>query len=175
MEIIKFDLQSYLWIFLPIILVLINAYLSKLARMKRKSKNVLDRYSVRQSILTTAEGDFFKILKRAVGEKFIVFSKVRLADIFLTKNGDGYLTALNKITSKHIDFLLCDPETFTPKLTIELDDKSHEKQNRKERDQFVEQLFESQGLPLLRVKVSRNYEVSEIRDKLLESLKSKKE
>ena len=127
MEIIKFDLQSYLWIFLPIILVLIIAYLTKLARTKRKSKNVLDSYSLRQSLFSKAEANFFSVLKRAVGEKFIVFSKVRLADIFITKNGDGYFTALNKISSKHIDFLLCDPITISPKLAIELDDRSHEK------------------------------------------------
>ena len=49
-----------------------------------------------------------------------------------------------------------------PLCGIELDDSSHENDDRQERDQFVDTLFREAGLPLLRVPVRREYNTSEI-------------
>jgi hypothetical protein len=47
-------------------------------------------------------------------------------------------------------------------LGIELDDKSHQRDDRKERDQFIDQVFKAAGIPLLRVPVKHTYSLQEV-------------
>jgi very-short-patch-repair endonuclease len=72
----------------------------------------------------------------------------------------------NKIRSKHIDFLLCDSERLQPLLILELDDYSHERDDRKKRDEFVDNVLLSTGLKTLRVKVSNIYDIDELLAKI---------
>jgi hypothetical protein len=64
---------------------------------------------------------------------------------------------LNQILGKHVDFLLCNSDSLSPILCIELDDKSHELPDHQESDNFKNKLFELIGLPLLRVKLQKGY------------------
>ena len=63
----------------------------------------------------------------------------------------------NKIDRKHVDFLLCDPQTVRPILGIELDDNSHQKPDRQTRDVFVNGVFAAANLPLIHVPVKHSY------------------
>jgi hypothetical protein len=85
-------------------------------------------------------------------------------DFFYAKSSDHskHRTYTNKIDRKHVDFLLCDPKTVRPILGIELDDKSYQRQDRQERDEFVENVFSSAKLPLVRIPVRHSYSVSEL-------------
>ena len=47
-------------------------------------------------------------------------------------------------------------------LGIELDDKSHQRNDRQDRDQFVDQVFKAAGIPLLRVPVKHTYSLQEV-------------
>ncbi len=49
-----------------------------------------------------------------------------------------------------------------PLVGIELDDKSHQREDRRERDAFVDQVFAAATLPLLHVTAKRAYVVEEI-------------
>ncbi len=49
-----------------------------------------------------------------------------------------------------------------PRFAIELDDKSHNRQERMERDEFVEELFETAHLPLVRIPVRPAYNTHEL-------------
>ena len=68
----------------------------------------------------------------------------------------------NKIDCKHVDFLLCDAKTMKPIAGIELDDKSHQREDRKERDEFVEKVFQSARLPLVRFPAKFTYSTNEL-------------
>ena len=68
----------------------------------------------------------------------------------------------NKIDRKYVDFLLCNPKAVRPFLGIELDDKSHQREDRQERDQFVDQVFKAGGIPLVRVAVKYSYSLQEV-------------
>ena len=75
-----------------------------------------------------AERSFFGVLRQAVGTEFHVFAKVRLADIVTpqkTRSRSAWQSAFNRISSKHVDFLLCETAGLSPVAVIELDDKSH--------------------------------------------------
>src|SRR6185369_4720053 len=63
----------------------------------------------------------------------------------------------NRIQQKHIDFVLCSRDQVVPVLAIELDDASHGRSSRRERDVFVNAIFDAAGLLLLRVPVRAGY------------------
>jgi hypothetical protein len=133
-----------------------------------KSKEAQDKYPyhLRDSLLSPAEHNFYLILRDAVQDQAVVCPKVSLGDLIYAKSSDygEYLTYTNKIDRKHVDFLLCQPKTARPMLGIELDDKSHSRPDRKERDEFVDKVFEAAQFPLLRLSVKRAYNVAELRD-----------
>ena len=95
-------------------------------------------------------------------DHMVVCPKVSLAELFFVSRGDSYQTYMNKIDRKRVDFLLCDPKTLKPVLAIELDDSSHERLNRQERDHFVDEVFAAAQLPLVRVPVRQSYNVNEL-------------
>jgi hypothetical protein len=129
-------------------------------------------YHLRDEFLSPAEQSFYLVLRAATVDWGTVCPKVGLGDIFWAKSSDPsiYRTATNRIDRKHVDFLLCDPNTMRPLLGIELDDRSHQRADRQERDDFVEHVFAAAQLPLVRLPVRRAYPVAELRTLLLGQL-----
>lgn len=121
-------------------------------------------YRLRDDFLSYAELSFYHILQQAVGDWAVVCPKISLDDLFYAKSGqrNSNQTYTNKIDRKHVDFLLCHPQTMRPLLGIELDDSSHQKSARQERDRFVEKVFAAAGLPLYRQAVHSTYPVREL-------------
>ena len=127
-------------------------------------------YRLRDDFLSSAEASFYRVLVPAVGQQFTVFAKIRLADVFFVTRPNENVAARNRISSKHVDFLLCDPQTLKPVLGIELDDSSHGREDRQKRDAFVEAAFAAAGLPLLRVSVQRGYNPQELAQKIADAV-----
>lgn len=125
-------------------------------------------FRLRDDFLSPAEISFYHILKATLDETIAVCPKVNLNDIFFVSRPDQNQAALNRISRKHVDFLLCDSRTMVPRVGIELDDSSHAREDRKKRDALVQQVFETAGLALLRFPAQRVYNVSEIRSRLSE-------
>ena len=116
-------------------------------------------YRLRDDFLTPAERSFFHVLRSVVETDVLICPKVSLGDVFYaaTRDPSEHRVATNKIDRKHVDFLLCHAQTMTPVMGIELDDKSHARPDRQERDRFVDQVFAAAGLSLLRVSAQRGY------------------
>lgn len=121
-------------------------------------------YHLRDYFLSNAEISFYHILRTISAERAMVLTKVSLGDLFFVKSDDAskFRVYTNKIDRKHVDFLLCNPKSMIPFLAIELDDKSHQRKDRQERDEFIEQVFKAAKLPLLRVPVRHTYSVAEV-------------
>lgn len=114
-------------------------------------------------LLTPAERSFYGVLDQAVdGQR--VFAKVRLGDLLDVVRGTPRPRVYrNKIDRKHVDFVLCNARTLVPELVIELDDRSHDRLDRQERDAFVDAALEAAGLPILHVAAKRAYIPTELR------------
>jgi predicted RNA-binding Zn-ribbon protein involved in translation (DUF1610 family) len=140
------------------------------------SSNVEYPYHQVDEFASPAELNFFFNLKSVVGDSAQIFSKVKLSDLFFAKTGDygKNRSYTNRIDRKHVDFLLCDPKTLKPILGIELDDKSHQRTDRQERDDLVNHVFQAAKLPLMHVSVQRSYSQSELKSKLSAYLSGKK-
>ena len=123
-------------------------------------------YRVRDDFLSPAELSFYKVLVSIVGTHLAIQSKVRLADIFFVSRPNENRAYFGKISQKHLDFLICDAVIMKPLFGIELDDSSHKRSDRQERDAFVDDVFRTANLPLLRFPVQRSYGRDEIVSKI---------
>jgi hypothetical protein len=123
-----------------------------------------DIYEVRP-LLSAAELNFYRVLVTAVQDRFVIMSKVRLIDVFEVRKGiPKYQTWANKVMKKHVDFLLCHPQTMVPQVLIELDDKSHQRKDRQARDEIVDRVAAAVKLLILHVEAKRGYSMQELRE-----------
>lgn len=126
-------------------------------------------FLIANSLLTKAEMNFYQVLKNVIdNEKQIICPKVRMIDVLWTKTYrvENKLTFINKVNRKHFDFVICDKETLKPIMAIELDDKSHEEEARKERDEFVDALFTDLKFKVIHIQVQYSYNANEIKEKI---------
>jgi hypothetical protein len=119
-------------------------------------------YKLTQSLLTASEAAFYSALLLAAGRRYVVFAKVRLADLCQDLDRWADIRAFNKVSSKHVDFVLCDATTFQPVLAVELDDRSHLRADRRSRDAFVDGIFRTMGLGVYRQWVRHSYDPAAI-------------
>jgi very-short-patch-repair endonuclease len=129
-------------------------------------------YRKSDHLLTPAERSFFGVLRQAIDNDLYVFAKVRLSDLlWLPQSTRNRQSHMNRIQSKHVDFVLCDRATTEPRLLIELDDSSHRRAARQSRDAFLDQAANQAGLPILRAPVKHSYSVAELRQVISSLLK----
>ena len=119
-------------------------------------------YRLRDDFMSPAEASFFQVLKSLVGAGLVISPKVSLAELFYVPHGESYQTYQNKIDRKRVDFLLCDPRTLKPAFAIELDDSSHARPDRQERDAFVDEVFTAAQLPLVHIPARPAYNTQEL-------------
>lgn len=127
----------------------------------QKSTRIKDQderlpYRLRENFMSSTELALFRVLQTMVGAHYIICPKVALNDIFYIVRPNENVHFFNKIFRKHVDFLLCEPNTLKPAFGIELV-KPVGKTETRETDQFMQDLFLSAGLPLIHVPSSERY------------------
>src|SRR5687768_1631824 len=116
-------------------------------------------YERREAFLTPAEHAFFRVLEDAVGGNWYIFPKVRIGDLLdVTEGVEDSRIWFARIGQKHVDFVLAGRAEVRPVLVVELDDSSHQRKDRIERDAFVDEALATAGLPILRVVCAREYD-----------------
>lgn len=101
-------------------------------------------------LLTRNEWHEYKKLKEyAAVHGLQICPKVRLLDIVEPRRGEAnYMSYMGKIKSKHVDFLICDQDLHI-KGILELDDSSHDKADRKNRDALVDEILQDVGYTVI--------------------------
>lgn len=128
--------------------------------------NYNTKYMKKEYLLTETELKFYKQLKKITDELGLtICPQVTLYEILRNKNFKDF----NKIQSKSIDFVITE-QNLKIKLCIELDDQSHYKTKRMQRDIFINKLFEDLNIKLLRIPVKNFYNLDELKCKIKESL-----
>ncbi len=112
-----------------------------------------------RSLLTPTEFAFFRALKEACGAEYHILTKIGLWALIESKN--DYI-AWRKISQKHIDFVLCDPNSMLPVLAIELDDWTHNSPKRKAKDAEKDYILQRAVMPILRILPNETYDVREL-------------
>ena len=124
----------------------------------------------RGRFLSANEKCFLGALDAALGGGYRVFAQVRLAELVVVDGSSSDArksAALKKVFGKSSDFVICSARTFDPIAAIEVDDRTHLLPARRERDVFVNAVFQEIGMPLLRVTAKRNYSVDVLRNMLV--------
>lgn len=147
------------WIWVTAIVVAAIVVFTIAVRGKQHSKRII-LFRQRVALFTAAERSFLGVLDQACTARYRVFGKVRIADVLAPAKGldrSMWTKAFNRISAKHFDFVLCDPQTLKVQAIIELNDKSHSSSRLIERDEFVARACADAGLALKMVKAQRSY------------------
>lgn len=117
-----------------------------------KNLNIENAYQMKWLLSYNEKEAFFKI-KKATDEKgLFLFTKVRLLDLIEPKSGiENYKAYFYKIQAKHVDFVICNSK-LVAKMIIELDDSSHNTEERKQRDEFVDIALKQAGYTVIHTK-----------------------
>lgn len=136
----------------------IEPYYKKPYKATKQNQQVMQKgeqlpYRLKPSVMTNHEKIMYNLLyKYCQTNNLVLLSKVRIAD-FVEPIQQSYTREFyqwfNKISCKHIDFLICDPETIKPIVAIELDDYTHKYKSRKDRDIFIDNVYSSINLPII--------------------------
>lgn len=146
-------LDSSTWMVVGILLVMILLWIV------RKKRDIISYRKILP--FTKTEREFLRALDMAIGERYRIFGKMRIADVIMPAKGlskKEWGRHFFRVTSKHLDYVLCDYDTLEIVCVIELNDKSHEREDRKKRDIFVEKACKSANLPLLWIPQQKSYD-----------------
>jgi hypothetical protein len=136
--------------------------------MKAFSKHALSRksrfeYGRKDFIMTRAEHECYDALIAEMGADYYFFPQIHLDSIVSPKKGrKGRLYAFRHINQKSVDFVACDKKYIRPLFAIELDDKTHNLPRRVERDNEVERILRSAGIPLIRIENRGRFEPKQL-------------
>ena len=126
-------------------------------------------YRLREPFLSGPELSLYRVLVELVEDRYVICPKVALNDIFFIVRPNENVHYFTKIFRKHIDFLLCQPKTLKPAFGIELV-KPIVKNDTRESDQFMQDLFLGAGLPLVRIPAGDRYKIADLVDLFKQAL-----
>lgn len=127
-------------------------------------------YQPAKALFSAAERSFLGVLDQAVGPEHRVFGKVRVADVATVKAGlsrSAQQGALNRVASKHFDFVVCRASDMAIICAVELNDKSHSNQRAQARDNLLLNVCQAINLPLLTVPAKQAYSPQEVRSQFI--------
>lgn len=113
--------------------------------IKQANRDYSTAYKAEYLLTINEIREYRKLRAWADNKNLIVFTKVRLADLISPRgNQKDAKTLFWKIQAKHVDFVVCD-QNIRVICIIELQDNSHYKADRIERDRFVREVLTSCG------------------------------
>jgi hypothetical protein len=167
-------LKQYWWIIL-VVLALLVLQSTKGSRSKGTPSEKLGDlpYVLKRYLMSRAERSFFGVLEQVTdSSKYYIFPQVSLSNLVTAEKGTGSYQAFhNKVDRKSIDFVLFEKSTISPVLAIELDDSSHDREDRQERDAFVDRVLAKAGLPLLHVRAQAAYDPKQLAASITETIR----
>ncbi len=149
--------------------LLVFFFLVKLARSGAKSAADTLLYRRIPVLFTPAERSFAGVLDQILDARYRVYGKVRVADLIEplpNKDRRIWQKAFNRISAKHFDFVICNSSDLAPACVIELDDSSHQRKKRQQRDEMLKQICQQVQLPLIRVPAQKGYRLAEVEEYL---------
>ena len=159
-------------LYIPIILLALGLLILKIfTEILSNQKKETSYYRKRDCLLSAAELSFLRAFAPILPTNVLVFTKVRLCDVISVdsdRKNSAFYRAFNRISSKHVDFVLCDEKGTEIVGVIELDDRTHLLGERAERDEFVNSALKGAGVPILHVRCAKSYNPDELMNQFTE-------
>ncbi|KPV53666.1 hypothetical protein SE17_08295 [Kouleothrix aurantiaca] len=126
-------------------------------------------------LLTDTECRFFQVLQDSLPRDCYLLAQVRLANLVHVKPGSGtsFWKNFSPIGMKCVDFVIVRHDTMKPILVIELDDRTHARTERRQRDHFVDQVLAAVAIPVLHWPASASYNSTELSQAISSKLSSR--
>ena len=145
----------------------------KLPNRSNELYNNLCMNVYRKPLLTANEAAFYVELKKIIPPERDISCKCRLEDLMgIPQNDPNKNAQRNRIKSRHVDFVIFDPQTGNVDYVIELDDSSHRPPKKQCEDQFKNMLFARIGVLLIRIKARQAYNSSEVYQEIIKNFGS---
>ncbi len=116
-------------------------------------------------LLSPAESRLYEALVEAAKGELWVFPKIRLANILRAEKAVGrsaWQSAFNRIAQRSVDFTLCIPGTYQIVALVELDDGTLDRGEQQKREQLVDEVTASAGIPVLHIQAESSYDPEEL-------------
>lgn len=124
--------------------------------------------------MTRREEEFFRTLSDIFGEKCYIVPQVHLSALLDHEvKGQNWKGAFSHINGKSVDYVLLRSKDLSVLCAVELDDSTHDKINRIERDREVERLLNDSNIPLIRLRNPGRMSKQEIVDIFAETINEK--
>lgn len=125
-------------------------------------------YVAKSQMMSASEQGVYKILEKAYGDKYYIFCQVRVVDIIqpnITKYqtwSKEYKSLFWQVSQWHFDYVMCNKDDFSIFCALELDDSSHEREDRKRRDRILNSVCEDAGVVLKRMRLNHENKKVEV-------------
>src|SRR5437879_2661397 len=119
-----------------------------------------------RALLSRGELAFYRVLRYAIPRHLSLSLKTRLVDVVGCPDHLWRKPYGRRLAQKHVDFILFDPATGKVFAVLELDDRTHDRPERRRRDQFLDNLLAGVGIPLIRFRAASRYDLLELRQRI---------
>lgn len=118
-------------------------------------------YEVKESLLSATEIEYYRVLDSLLGGNYLIYPQINLATVIDKKRPKGFRTEL----FRNADFGVFD-FNFRPLLLIEINDNSHLRKDRAERDESVNEICKNAKLPIVTFWVKDGINIEKMRKQL---------
>ena len=133
-----------------------------------KEKIKLDsKYVKKGALMSRAEYEFLQTLRSISPDKYEVVPQVCLSSVIDKKTNTTYRNELFRIC----DYCFVDRDTFEPLLLVELNDSSHRRADRRDRDAKVATICKSAKMPLVTFWMDEDLTFGTVRKTVLKAIK----
>ncbi|MBR3864564.1 MAG: DUF2726 domain-containing protein [Clostridia bacterium] len=126
-------------------------------------------YFVKDSLLTKTEIKYYNLLCSILGDRFLVLPQINLASVIDKKGGNNFRNEL----FRNADFGVFD-YNYRPIFLVEINDNTHFRKDRLERDKKVNEICEKAGLPILTLWVKDGIDAETIKKQIQKILRRQK-
>ena len=134
---------------------------------KPKDKIKLNaKYERKRTMLTRPEYNFLLQLRQIEPNKYEVVPQVALTNVIDKKTNNSYRNELFRVC----DYCFVDRDTFEPLLLVELNDRSHLRADRQQRDAKVAAICSDAKLPLLTFWLDGDLSYNTVRKAVLKAI-----
>lgn len=133
------------WIMTIVSVALMAFCLFALLYKPKEKIRLNSKYERKANMLTKPEYDFLHVLRGISPEKYEVVPQVALVNVIDKKTNTSYRNELFRVC----DYCFVDRNTFEPLLLVELNDRSHLRADRQERDAKIAAICADAKLPLV--------------------------
>lgn len=127
-------------------------------------------YELKTSLITQTERSYFEAIEKILPNQYFLQPQINLRTIIEKTNNSKYANELYR----NIDAGIFEKGTFKPVILIEINDNSHNRPDRIERDKKVKMICEEAGIPLVVFWTKFGINNDYIKQRVLEAIEQSK-